>query len=241
MIVIRTSEMTVILQKKLPPEMQVGTSLPGVAPCAPDDWLRVDEVYAQQMAYRAELIANRPNQVLRETRDAAEVEALSEVLTLLPHMGFDVGETAVCCPDGRKVTLDRAAPLHTLGHLIQQDICVMQKRGDEHVLTGAVLCFPANWRLRDKIGKPLSTIHKPVPEYDPNIARRVQRMFDGIKAGRPLWRFNHLHYASAELHTPGGKIETGPMPFIRAERQCLLRLPRTQAVIFAIHTLVVRR
>lgn len=233
--------MTPILQDALPPEMQAKTALPGVAPCAPDDWLRVDEVYRGQMALRCELLAARPHDVLSAQRDDAESEALDEVLVLLPALGFRVGQDHVRCPDGREVFLDRQNALQTLGHLIQQDICILQKQLDEHVLTGAVLCFPANWRLRDKIGKPLSAIHAPVDTYDANITARVQRMFDGIKAGRPLWRFNHLHYASAALFTPGGKAETGEMPYIRAERQCMFRLPKSQAVLFAIHTFCIRK
>jgi len=31
------------------------------------------------------------------------------------------------------------------------------------------------------------------------------------------------------------------MPFLRSERQCILRLPETEAVVFTIHTTVVRR
>jgi hypothetical protein len=56
----------------------------------------------------------------------------------------------------------------------------MERRGDEHVLTAAVLCFPASWHLADKIGRPLTTIHVPVKVYDETLARRVQRLFDGV-------------------------------------------------------------
>ena len=64
------------------------------------------------------------------------------------------------------VAIDRGDPMGTLGHLVQEDLCLMEKRGEEHVLTAAVLCFPASWRLADKIGRPLEAIHVPVPEYD---------------------------------------------------------------------------
>ena len=137
------------------------------------------------------------------------------------------------------VSLDRDAPLLTLGRLVQEDICLLEKRGEEHVLTGAVLCFPANWRLAEKINRPLLGIHAPVPEYDENIARRVQRLFDGVRVGRPLWRFNKLSYSDADLHQPYKKTDGDVTPFIRSERQCILRLPRTDAVVFSIHTFVV--
>jgi hypothetical protein len=120
----------------------------------------------------------------------------------------------------------------------------LQKQGDEHVLTGAVLCFPASWTLAEKFMKPLVRIHKPVDSYDANIAKRVQRLFDGVRVGRPVWRFNALHYADAELFHP--RTEDAPREddyeeqrFLRSEKQVIMRLPETDAVVFAIHTFVV--
>lgn len=232
--------MTVILQNRLPDEMQGEKALPGVAPCAPDDWLRVDDAYAAQMAYRLALMRSLPKNVLGWEAEAlpAAQEVLEQALLVLPQLGFDVGANEVRCPDGRIVPLAGDDPLRTLGHLVQQDICIMEKRGEEHVLTAAVLCFPANWRLAEKLGRPLTMIHAPVDEYDSDIARRVQRLFDGVRVGKPLWRFNRLSYADADLHQPYRKTEPGE-DFIRSERQCILRLPRTGAVVFSIHTFVV--
>lgn len=211
-------------------------------PCDPDDWLRVDDAYVAQMQYRARLLSEQQETVLYEpdTSQSARAEVLAEALKIMPQLGFTVSDTHVTCPDDRVVAIDRSAPLRTLGHLVQEDICVLEKHGPEHVLTGAVLCFPANWRLADKVARPLTDIHTPVAEYDENIARRVQRLFDGVQVGRPLWRFNKLRYADADLHQPQRRAGNAAMPFIRSERQCILRLPRTQAVVFSIHTFVVR-
>ena len=230
--------MKTILQRFLPDEMRGQKSLPGVAPCAPDDWLRVDDAYAAQISYRLELLEQREEAVLWLDPSAlpAAQEVLAEALKILPGMGFDVSEKEVRCPDGRCVKIDRNDPLRTLGTLVQEDICILEKRNDEHVLTGAFLCFPANWRLAEKAGRPLTDIHVPVPEYDKDIARRVQRLFDGVQVGRPLWRFNRLAYVEADLHQPRKKREHGIPSFIRSERQCIIRMPQTQAVIFTIHT-----
>ena len=230
--------MPVILQNALPEAQSGDPRLPGTMPCDADDWLRVDEAYTAQMAYRMQLFEERPEAVLCESGDAGK-EVLEEALRILPNLGFAVSDTSVTCPDAREVAIDRDAPLRTLGHLVQEDICILEKRGPEHVLTGAALCFPANWRLAEKINRPLVGIHEPVPEYDGNIARRVQRLFDGVRVGRPLWRFNKLAYADADLHQPYKRSVTDQMPFVRSERQCILRLPRTNAVVFTIHTFVV--
>ena len=233
--------MPLILQSSLPTAQSGTPRLPGTLPCDAHDWLRVDEAYADQMQYRMQLTATQPAAVLYEEGAAqdANLEVLEEALKILPGLGFAVSADRVTCPDGRGVAIDHAAPLHTLGHLVQEDICVLTKQGAEHVLTGAVLCFPANWRLSEKINRPLTGIHVPVPEYDDNIARRVQRLFDGVQVGRPLWRFNRLPYADADLHQPYKKVDEGAMPFVRSERQCILRLPVTGAVVFTIHSFVV--
>jgi hypothetical protein len=233
--------MTVILQNALPDEMLVPHVLPGVGPCAADDWLRVDEAYGAQMAYRAALLSEKPEAVLWRTPEAlpAAQEVLAEALGILPALGFRRLGDHVICPDARHVALDWNDPLRTLGHLVQQDICLLEKREAEHVLTGAVLCFPANWRLADKVGRPLRAIHEPVDEYDDILARRVQRLFDGVRAGRPLWRFNRLSYVDADLHQPFRKATGKLEKFTRSERQCILRLPKTDAVVFTIHTYVV--
>lgn len=237
-----------ILQNALPPEMKGETGLPGMAPAAPHDWLRVDEAYAAQMQRRLELLAYKRPKVLRMEARAlsAACEVLEEVLKLLPDMGFVVTQDAVTCPDGRSVIIERGAPLLTLGQLVQEDICIMQKRGQEHVLVGAVLCFPASWRLAEKVGRPLIGIHAPVDEYDDNLARRVQRLFDGVRVGRPLWRFNRLWYDDPELHQPRSakvprRIEPDKQaaPYIRSERQCVVRMPVSDVVVFSIHTFVV--
>ena len=78
----------------------------------------------------------------------------------------------------------------------------MEKQGPEHVLTGACLCFPASWALSEKLGRPLIGIHRTVPVYQEDLARRVQRMFDVIRVDQPLWRMNALVYANPALHQP---------------------------------------
>lgn len=223
--------------------------LPGVMPLARADWLTVDAAYAAQMAARTALLASRPGDVLAclpEARDAAR-ELLEEVRHDLPQHGFDCWGDAVRCPDGRHVTIDPDRPLWTLGHLLQADFCLLQKPpgAAEHVLTGAVLCFPASWTLAEKLGRPMMRIHRPVPRYDPQIGARVQRMFDLMRPEQPLWRANLLVYADPALHQP--RPESAPKEggvaggYARSERQTLLKLPHSGAVVFSIHTAVITR
>lgn len=242
--------MTEILQTSIPYDALADRPLPGIAPLNLEDWLIIDDAYAAQMSLRCSLLSEKPDLVSALSEEA--LPAAQEVLDLAldqlaARADFDIGPQEVRCPDGRVVAVDRTQPLRTLGQIIQEDICLMQKVGEEHVLTGAVLCFPASWTLSEKFMRPLIGIHVPVVEYDENIAKRVQRLFDGVRAGRPLWRKNALWYDDPSLFTPRPEnAPRDPVPattgvYLRSEKQCILRLPKTDAVVFSIHTFMVRR
>jgi hypothetical protein len=239
--------MTPILQASIPEDMRDPRPLPGIAPLSDGRWLRVDEAYAGQMAHRRRLISGRRGEVLWQSLEAGEAcaEVMDEALKLLPSMGFDVSRSRVVCPDGHEVDLAGDTPLALLGQIVQEDICVLQKVGAEHVLTGANLCFPAYWMLSEKAGRPLVHIHGTVPDYDDNIARRVQRLFDGVQVGRPIWRHNRIWRDDPELFQPWSVTTPrglAPRPevarYVRAERQSILRLPQSGAVVFSIHTYI---
>lgn len=235
-----------ILNAKLPlhPWADPRTArLPGIQPIVDDSWLTVCDAYAAQMAERDRLIAEYPARVhaLPEAAMPAALELYDRVLDKLRGMaGFGFGADFVQRPDGVRVGLDRGAPLLTLGRLVQEDLCLMQRVGDEHALTAAVLCFPASWTLAEKLGRSMVGIHLPVESYTEDLARRVQRLFDAIRPEQPLWRMNFHIYESPELFHPWRETDRHPTArlgaFMRAERQCLLRLPQTEAVLFSIHT-----
>lgn len=239
-----------ILNTHLPfaPWMQpAGRKLPGVMPLDPDDWLLVDDAYSAQMAERARLLAEREADVLAVLPEAepAAQELYDLVLPRLPALGFSLADNTALRPDGVTVPLDRDSPLWTLGHLLQEDFCILQKPegAAEHVLTGAVLCFPSGWYLSQKLGRALLRIHAPVTAYDPAMAARVQRMFDLIRPEQPLWRANLLRHDDPKLYHPREEFVTllsqKDGRYLRSEKQCLLKLPRTGAVVFSIHTVVV--
>ncbi|NHB77677.1 heme-dependent oxidative N-demethylase family protein [Rhodobacter calidifons] len=238
-----------ILQDRLPlhPWAHPATRrLPGIQPVQGRDWLRVDEAYAGQMALRDRLIAAQPEVVhalLPQARPAAE-ELYETILDwLAAEPGFTRTAGHVTRPDGVTVALDPSQPLVTLGRLVQQDLCLMQANGAEYDLTGAILCFPASWTLAQKLGRPMTGIHRPVEIYDDTLAARVHRLLTAIRPEQPLWRMNFFTYDDFMLHHPRVEGDWRRQPtgrsYIRCERQTLLRLPSTRAVLFAIHTIVV--
>lgn len=235
------------------PFMSLRTAVPpGIAPLDPETWLHADETYAAQMAMRDDLIAQRPEEVFAtEPGGGAAAEELLEAIVedVTARHGARRDGEAVVRADGVRVPLHALPPIATAGRLAQEDFLVMEKPegAEEHVLTSGVLCFPAQWTLSEKIGKPLLRIHLPVEEYPGDLARRVQRFFDGVRPGRPLWRANWHFSRGPDIVTPvreARKLEADwraphldPVSWLRVERQTVLRLPRTGAAVFGVRTL----
>ncbi len=241
-----------ILQSRLPYTPWSDTALrrmPGLQPVVAGDWLQIDDAYGAQLAEKARLINERADDVLAldDGARAAGEELLARVVDELRRIdGFTVATDGVTRPDGVKVALDTADPLRSLGQLVQEDFCILQKQGEEHVLTGALLCFPASWTLSEKFMHPLTMIHVPVGSYDDGMAKRVQRMFDMVRPEQPLWRANALFYVDPTLYQPrrardARERDVPDAPYIRSERQTILRLANTDAIVFSIHTYQIRR
>ncbi len=219
--------------------------LPGVAPLAADGWIIHDDAFAAQMAKRDQLLTQQNMQVVAYADP--NPDALAEVLTMVlavihNRSGYQIDQGRAQRPDGIWVDLN-GPPLEIAARLIQEDLLLHEKRSGEWTLTAGVLCFPASWSLHEKIGKGLTRIHEPVPQYDQNINKRVARLFDGVQPGRPLWRRNVLTYADPDLFHP--RTEAAPRAgdhdgkFLRSEHQAVVRLPKSAAVLFAIHTYVI--
>ncbi|WP_051279109.1 heme-dependent oxidative N-demethylase family protein [Hellea balneolensis] len=197
--------------------------LPGVQPVAIDGWLVRSDTFEAQMTYRHELVTKRRETVF-QAMDVA-TEACHELCNLLGEENAD------------------DHPLINAALIVQEDLCILQKQGDRHILTAAVMCFPSSWDLHQKIGRSISAIHEPVPEFSP-VTKSVERMLSAIRVDQPLGRANFLIYTDPELHQPRGEGISKPIDpqaprFIRVERQTFRRMPETGAVVFAIHTYVV--
>ena len=229
-----------------PAEIDVAPpGLPGIRPLAPGDWLRADGDFAGTMALRTHLVATRRDAVLGAVPGAGDAArlALDRVLTELRAMpGYAVSADAVFRPDGGRVPL-AADPLEVLALAVQEDVCVMARgAAGAHVLVAAALCFPAEWTLAEKLGRGLPAIHAPVASYDPAIAARVQRLFDGLHPGRPLERSNAHRHDHGRRHAPRREAEpkarASDARWLRRERQCLVGLGpgRGGPALFTIRT-----
>jgi dimethylamine monooxygenase subunit A len=113
--------------------------------------------------------------------------------------------------------------------------------GETWNVVGGAVCFPSEWALADKLGRPLAEVHGPVPRLNEQIGRRIDTFLAGFDDRRGWKRMNWSLTADAErnhhpaLRRPKLAAQTPPEQIcIRWEHQLLLRLPTSGAVLFAI-------
>jgi len=229
----------------------------GIKEIGAAEWIDVDRHYAAHMAEKKRLLAERHGDVFAAQPGslAAQRECLDLLLLDLAAHHADLvsvsPESVVTAWDG--VALERAAfaeaPLDLAGRLVQEDLCLMAPHDDGHRLAAASLCFPARWRLADKLGRPMSAIHDPVPGFNERLNRPVERFFTGIVADRLYMRLNWQVNDDPTLFqsTGHGRRTFDPSItaqnvadrlFLRIERQTFRRLPESGALVFGIKTVV---
>jgi hypothetical protein len=244
--------------RKLPPEAIHLPFEPGPYRMAMDlvtvpesAWFELDDRYHAEMAEKRHLLATAHTEVFAATSlsDAAREETLNLVAAALTthHPDWFTRDAATLSNHltGEAWTLTSSDPLELAGRLVQEDLCLIHNTEDGPVFTAASLCFPSRWRLLDKIGKPLSAVHGPVPLYADRLSSPVDRFMRHLRPNRIASRLNWSLLTDPALFQPGGKwqaqADTGITPdnagrhvFLRVERQTLRRLPRTGAVLFGI-------
>ena len=136
-------------------------------------------------------------------------------------------------------------PIDAAGRLVAEDLCLLVPGDRGWVLGAGSVCFPSHWRLPDKLGLPLAAVHGPVPDYATELADRVDRFLDKLRAGRGVVRRNWTVHTEPDLHAPDlppppdppvTVDDAGRRLWLRSERQTLVRLPGTGAIVFTIRT-----
>ena len=126
---------------------------------------------------------------------------------------------------------------------VADDLCILIPDAEGMPrLVAAVLCSPNRWRLTEKIGGTMASIHMPVARYDIDLDSPVNAVLKRMNVEKPMWRTNWgisnhpaLFQPDIPPHTPDMAI--GDMWF-RTEWQTLRRLPDTGAILFTIRTFV---
>ena len=215
-------------------------------------WFEIDDRYIGEMNERRHLLAERHGDVFgaMPCSDAARTETLQEVVAnLTAHapqwFGYDGGFLRNALTretwDPTRAPCD---PLELAGRLVQEDL-IIQQSDDGPLFTAALLCFPSRWRLHEKLGRPLRSVHGPVPHYAERLASPVDRFMVKLKPGHIASRLNWSMLDDPALYQPTGKWReqhntaitsdnAGENLYLRVERQTLRRLPRSDAILFGI-------
>ena len=126
---------------------------------------------------------------------------------------------------------------------VADDLCILIPDAEGMPrLVAAVLCSPNRWRLTEKIGGTMASIHTPVARYDIDLDSPVNAVLTRLNVEKPMWRTNWGISNHASLFQPDIPPHTPDMDiadmWFRTEWQTLRRLPETGAILFTIRTYV---
>jgi hypothetical protein len=213
-----------------PPEFRVG-----LKPISASAWLAPDLERAS-LEDKNTLIDARRDEVFRALPGA---EAAQEEVERLICEALCVSPSTEDAP-----ALLRAA------RLVSDDLVVMMREGEAWNTRALCLCSPTFFSAEEAIGKSLEGLHGPVPDrLGPNntqgMAFRIARMFEGLRDGVVLERFNWTVQASDARFTPDGaplralaseasEQDARTLLHLRVERQTIRLMPQTGAVLFTI-------
>ncbi|RSD22327.1 heme-dependent oxidative N-demethylase family protein [Mesobacillus subterraneus] len=150
---------------------------------------------------------------------------------------------------GENTTLS-LEPLDFIGRHVQEDLILMMQRDGDLFLDAGQLCFPANWSLYFDAGMSFKEIHAPIPGFHKeSLDARILQFLMRIEAGAPWGRKNWSLMAGSRLDTSletfakwgqerkkVTKENAGKLVHFRVEDQRLFRLPKSNAILFSIHT-----
>lgn len=208
-----------------PPRFQVG-----LRRIAPQDWLTPDPE-AGWLALKSERLDATPDTYYRALPSAAAAEAEA-----LARIEAATGQTRT----------GRTEPaLIAAGRLVSDDLVVMEKAGNGWIATSLLLTQPTFFSLDDAFNRELHQLHTPVPNGSPSLAGKISRVFDRMPSGEVFERFNWTVQLGLERHWPHGsamreQLKTAPAReaidrlALRVERQTLVRLETTNAILFCI-------
>ncbi len=203
----------------------------GARPLDVAQWVSAaDDDWAPTIAMKRALIAERPQEVIaciEGAEEACEEVAAGVLASISANPSMESGIDAL---------VDAALQM-------ADDLCILLPDEDGVPrLAAAVLCSPNRWRLAEKIGGTMASIHSPVARYEEDLNSPVNSVMMRLSPERPMWRINwgiSNHPALFQPDTPPitPKMDAADMWF-RVEWQTLRRLPLTGGILFTIRTYV---
>ncbi len=184
-------------------------------------------------------------QLLEEYPHFFRLETSGSVHALHNHL---TGETIRWKNWLQTETGDYASLFDALCHQVQEDLAVCQLDANRDTISALHISAPAYWAPNEKLGKPFTALHAPVPGMEKTMPHHFT-MLEAIVNKGPFSRFawgltsdtflNH-HPVPAPGADPfrwAGRIyENTSELFIRTERQTMTGFPACNAFLFTIRT-----
>ena len=142
-----------------------------------------------------------------------------------------------CLAGDYRTDIDSDEPLWACSLWVADDLVIMEDIDGDYCLTAASLCSPSHWRLEEKFSRPLRAIHDPIPGFHRELTPRIDRFFNHLRPEHPVVRFNWSLQAYHDLSQRPERevpIHSETSLYYRTERQSLIRLPSTGAIVFTI-------
>jgi len=119
---------------------------------------------------------------------------------------------------------------------IQEDLVIHRLSDDRDWMAAGYVCFPSGWNPVDKIGRPLSEIHAPIPGMDLSKSRKlVETMVHHGPFERYVWgpvfedRINfHPRFEKRKFDPQN------PVVYVKVERQITVGFPEHGAALFIL-------
>lgn len=197
--------------------------------------------FYQNTSEHEHIIAEREKWIRQDA--GTYVAALPESEPLLAEAVEVANSVGVSAQIGKR-TIDT---MRNLGEAWEPDLLLLHSPSATALpmLLAGCVCFPSSWALEEKIGRPLDTIHAPVPTLNEQFANPVQQFLARMKPGISWERINWGLSRSPELNQhPSRKLARLDANvaleevWFRAEYQSLISLPKTGGVLFGIRLVI---
>lgn len=144
-------------------------------------------------------------------------------------------------------------PFEYISRQVQEDIILLDQREKDLFLDAGILTFPASWSLDFDAGMRFEEFHGPVPRaHEMGVFKKAKAFLMRVQIDKPWTRLNWTMTVNRRLDTSldtyaeWGKdrntvtlANCGEKVHLRVEVQRFIRLPRSNGLMFPIHTYMI--
>ena len=151
----------------------------------PDWWLELESTYRERLIQRKQLYVDHGKLIVDELpgSQVATKEYMQMVVQFLcqryPNLFQYDNWTGMFTNRllGSKTNITAVHPLTFLLDNLPEDVFITQQDQETGLyhMTAGIACSAVGWNMGEKIGKPLSQIHTPVPDYKEKMEFSIDR------------------------------------------------------------------